>query len=322
MVVPINTSTRLRSPGEFVHRRSDNTLHWVLGGVPPPDLDDARAEESAGEARQRERLWYVACTRARDLLIVPQLPGAESNSWSRIMDLGQTRLPELDLNALPEPFVEAVALIRNEQTRKRFDAEAVKVAEASPPLTWRRPSDHDPDRAVVADGPVSDFNETAEVAIAPGAGRLRGIILHKLMEEFLTGELAENDHAVHERARLLLEQLSAVNPDAVASAPDSAEMASTALRTICAPEIAELRAVLVPELAVWSELEGEHVAGRADALAVEQDRVTVVLDWKSDVAPTAQDRAQHAAQLADYRDIVGAKRGAVVYMSTGEMAWL
>jgi ATP-dependent exoDNAse (exonuclease V) beta subunit len=319
VVIPINTATILRSAGQFVLRRSDNTLHWVLGGVPPPHLDQARAEENAGEARQRERLWYVACTRARDLLILPHLPGADSSSWSRLVDLGQARLPELDLTGLPQPVASAEVPVRNEQSSERFAAEAEKVAQASPPLAWRRPSGHDPDRAVLTAGPVSDFNDTAEVTLAPGAGRLRGIILHKLMEEFLTGELPEDDEATHARARLLTEQIGSISPDA----PDPSEMASTALRTIRAPEIAKLKPLLVPELAVWSEQEREHVAGRADAVALDQEgAISVVLDWKSDVAPTAQDRAQHAAQLTDYRNIVGASRGAVVYMSLGEIAWL
>ncbi len=318
VVIPINTGTRFRSPAEFVHRRSDDTLHWVLGGLAPPELDDARAEESAGEARQRERMWYVACTRARDILIVPHLPFADTQSWSRIMDLGQGRLPELDLSNLPETVPESVSPVRNAQSRDRFAEEAEKVAEASPPLKWRRPSDHDPDRAVVVEGPVSDFNETAEVAMPAGAGRLRGIFLHKLMEEFLTGELADEDTAVDERARVLLEQFDSADPNA----PDAAEMASTALRSLRTPEIAKLRPLLVPELSVWSELDGDLIAGRADAVAIENGSVSVVLDWKSDVRPTPEDRAQYAGQLTAYKEAVGARRGAVVYMTLGELVWL
>jgi ATP-dependent exoDNAse (exonuclease V) beta subunit len=321
VVIPINTATILRSVGQFVLRRSDNTLHWVLGGVPPPHLDQARAEENAGEARQRERLWYVACSRARDLLIIPHLPGADSSSWSRIVELGQARLSELELAGLPEPVADMEVPVRNEQSSERFVAEAEKVARASPAMTWRRPSDHDPDRALLTTGPVSDFNDTAEVTLAPGAGRMRGIILHKLMEEFLTGELLEDDEAVHARARLLTEHARSTNRQE-AETPDPSEMASTALRTIRASEIARLRPFLVPELSVWAEHEGECIAGRADALAIEENVVTMALDWKSDIAPTAQDRAQHAAQLSEYRDIVGAARAAVVYMSLGEIAWL
>ncbi len=69
VVIPINTATLLRGPGQFVHRQSDDTLHWILGELTPPHLADAQAEEAQSAARERERLWYVAVTRARDLLI-------------------------------------------------------------------------------------------------------------------------------------------------------------------------------------------------------------------------------------------------------------
>lgn len=322
VVIPINTSTRPRSPGEFVHRRSDNTLHWVLGDVPPPELDHARAEEHAGEARERERLWYVTCTRARDLLIVPSLPAAGNTSWSRVVDLGQAALPEIDLSGLQKAKPVASAPALNEQTLERFAAEAIKVQQASPPLDWQRPSDHDADRSVVAVGAINEFNDTAEVPIIIGAGRKRGLILHKLMEEFLTGELEVDPQSVLERTRDLLDQIVVSEDPSLGAAPDAAEMSATALRTIQLPDIAQLRPNLVPEFAVWSEEDGTYVAGRADALAVENDRVTTVLDWKSDVAPTSQDRAQHATQLSDYRKILNADRSAIIYMTTGEVCWI
>ena len=40
----------------------------MLGGIAAPDLAAARVQDSEEETRQRERIWYVACTRARDLL--------------------------------------------------------------------------------------------------------------------------------------------------------------------------------------------------------------------------------------------------------------
>jgi CRISPR-associated exonuclease Cas4 len=81
VVIPINSTTELYRGDQFVHRQSDNTLHWMLGGVAPPDLAAARAEESEEDADQRERIWYVACTRARDLLILPSIPQAAKDSW-------------------------------------------------------------------------------------------------------------------------------------------------------------------------------------------------------------------------------------------------
>ena len=42
--------------------------------------------------RERERLWYVACTRARELLVVPELAQAEQKSWARVVNLGHDAL--------------------------------------------------------------------------------------------------------------------------------------------------------------------------------------------------------------------------------------
>lgn len=321
VVIPINTATRFRSADEFVHRRSDDSLHWILGETAPPDLAAAREEENRNEARQRERLWYVACTRARDFLIVPCLTSADANSWCRIVDLGHDRLPELDLSFLSEARPVPAAEVVNKQTEARFAAETESVAAAAPLLVWRRPSDHDPDRAVVVEGAVDPISETAEVVIAAGAGRLRGILLHKLMEEFLNGELGEEDGEVTDRASVLLGRLVVGATDSGAL-PDPAELAATALRTLRLAEIAALRPRLLPELAVWSEHDGALLAGRADAAAYDGDTPDVVLDWKSDVAPSAQHRAQYRGQLQEYMTAIGASRGAVVYMSLGEVAWV
>ena len=321
VVIPINTATRFRRADEFVHRRSDDTLHWILGETAPPDLAVAREEENRSEARQRERLWYVACTRARDFLIVPCLPSADANSWCRIVNLGHDRLPELDLALVPKSTRIAATEVVNAQTSELFATEAEHVAAAAPPLAWQRPSDHDPDRALVADGDVDPANEMGEVVITAGAGRLRGILLHKLMEEFLTGELREDDREATERAGILLGQLTRRATE-LGKLPDPAELAATALRTLRLPEIAALRPRLLPELAVWSEHDGALIAGRADAAVYDGEAPDVVLDWKSDIAPSAQDRAQFRGQLQDYMTAIGAPRGAVVYMSLGEVAWV
>jgi hypothetical protein len=64
------------------------------------------------------------------------------------------------------------------------------------------------------------------------------------------------------------------------------------------------------------------MAGRADAVAVRGDERLAVLDWKSDVSPSRDDRSGHIAQLRDYVETIGVPKAAIVYMSLGEVVWV
>jgi ATP-dependent exoDNAse (exonuclease V) beta subunit len=322
VVIPINTSTGFRPPPKFIHRQSDNTLHWVIGGVAPPSLAEAREEEERSETLQRQRMGYVACTRARDLLVLPELPSASAQSWSRIVDLAHGSLPELDLSNLPVSTASSIATVVNDQTAEIFTAQAEKASAASPVIAWRRPSEHDPDRAVALEFTTTSIEGTFEFVQPPGAGRLRGILLHKLMEELLTGELAEDAVAVERRTTELLQQIVGIDPEGAESPPDPKEAAQTVLRTLHVPEIAALRPTLQAEITVWADMNGSFLAGRADAVSVVGGEVRAVLDWKGDVAPTVSERAGYRGQLGEYLAATGASRGAVVYMSLGEIEWV
>jgi CRISPR-associated exonuclease Cas4 len=319
-VIPINSTTELYRGDQFVHRQSDNTLHWMLGGVAPPDLAAARAEESEEDADQRERIWYVACTRARDLLILPSIPQAAKNSWFSSINLRQNEIPEIDLSAFPEPRARPAPSSKNEQSAGVFAAEQRRINENGMPIVWRRPSDHDPDRLGDPLEGVVIADTIAEHPDIVGAGMLRGIILHKLMEELLTGELMSTREAAAARADVLLSQL--VSGGDNGPRPEALEMADTALQTLALPEIALLRPYLVPELAIWAARETYLVAGRADALAIRENKIDVAIDWKSDVKPTPSIRAAYAGQLRDYLEATGAVRGALVFMSLGEVVWV
>lgn len=323
VVIPINTATLLRGHEQFVHRQSDDTLHWVLGELIPPHLADAQADEALSAARERERLWYVAVTRARDLLILPDLTGAGQRSWSRVVDLGMSRLPELEASALPRRLRTRRATTVNVQTREVFAAEAEAVEAAAPPIFWRRPSEHDADRVPAQEITQPDFGEDLLDASRPvGAGRVRGILLHKLLEELLTGELDHDVPSAELRATELAAQLMALNVDE-SEAPEPQECAATALRARTLPGIADLWPHLVPEVPVYAtDPDGTLLAGRADAIAFADGRSQVVLDWKSDLEPNAAERAGYLSQLADYLQTFGARRGALVYLTRGEVVWL
>ncbi|RUV81415.1 DNA helicase, partial [Mesorhizobium sp. M1A.F.Ca.IN.022.07.1.1] len=321
IVIPVNSTTELYRPDQFVHRQSDNTLHWMLGGVAPPELAAARAAESLEDANQRERIWYVACTRARDLLILPHIPQASKDSWFSSIDLRQLDIPELDLTSFARREMPASASLPNEQSSDIFVAEQRRVEESAPPLVWRRPSEHDADRlGDPLEGVVTSESHIEHFEVV-GAGARRGVILHKLMEELLTGELAGELGASVSRARELLNQLvTDVNDDG--PQPDPDEMGAAALRGLALPQIAELRPHLVPEMAIWGRDEVNLIAGRADALAIIEDRVDAAIDWKSDVNPAPAMREAHVQQLRDYLSATGAMRGAIVYLTSGEIAWI
>ena len=325
VVIPINAATMLRSRERFVHRVDDDTLHWVLGDVVPPELLVALRADDESLMRERERLWYVACTRARELLIVPELPPAEQNSWARVVDLAHRTLPELDVSRLAPTPPAVVADPPNAQTADVFAAEGAAIAAAALPLAWIRPSDHDPDRLPVTEVIAVEAGEAPEADASVGAGRVRGLLLHKLMEEVLTGELSENLAGFVTRARALPAEL-VLDPTDDAALPDPQEIAATAWRTLQLPEIAALRHRLIPEWPVYDLLAGglnpSALAGRIDAIAFAGDAAEVVVDWKSDIDPSEADMRLHAGQLEDYLRTTGAARGAVVYMTSGTVRWV
>jgi ATP-dependent exoDNAse (exonuclease V) beta subunit len=325
VVIPINTVTLLRSREPFVHRASDDTLHWVIGDVVPPDLRSALQSDGESLTRERERLWYVACTRAREVLIVPDLPQSSQTSWAKIVDLGHRDLPEVDLSRFDYAAPTPAADPPNLQTPDIFGAERAAVIESAVPLTWLRPSDHDADRVPSTETIVIDSADPPETELPVGAGRLRGLLLHKLMEEVLTGELREDLAALAQRARRLIDELSVDFSDG-AVLPDTGEIAETVCRTLRLPDIMTLRPRLIPELPIYAMLTNQTnptgLAGRVDAVAVEDGRASVVLDWKSDIAPAENDVRIHAEQLRTYLFATGAPRGAVVYMTLGTFHWV
>lgn len=318
VVIPINMGTRARPSERFVHRQSDNTLHWIIGGVCSFALRRAREEQAQRQALEHQRMWYVASTRARDLLVVPNLSSAKPGAWSKLLNLRFDLLEELQFNQLERREtvnLDAAALPQDADT---FERQAAIVQAASPSLRWVNPSAHDADRAeILAPALVAEPSGAFEYIEPIGAGRTRGLVLHKLMEEFLTGELSPQDD-VAARAERLLNELLAIDP-AAGPLPAPSELAATALQTYRLPYVQRLLPVLVPELSIWGAIEvGTLLAGRVDAIAIEGGKVLEVLDWKSD-RDTNLHNAAYVRQLQRYLQAASAPRGAIVYMTTGEI---
>ncbi len=328
IVIAINAVGPPRSRDPFVHRTQDDTLHWMIGDVAAPGLAEAVAAETASQARERARLWYVACTRAQDLLIVPNVEAASANAYSKAVNLNFARLPELNLDGLTGAPPDRPRDPPNIQDAATFAAEADRIAKASKPIAWLRPSEHDPDKLSSEERVAEDVYETGEVLERVEGGRLRGLLLHKLIEEMLGEGLPETQTALEARAHKLAARidLAEESETEAAGARDAAELTRTVLATVALPDVAALRPHLVPEFPLFTlvdTVEGHApVNGRADAVAVEDGRVTTVLDWKSDQAPTAAQRQGHVDQLQIYLAATGAPRGALVYMSLGFVRWI
>ncbi|MER9946225.1 UvrD-helicase domain-containing protein [Mesorhizobium sp. M0092] len=322
IVIPISTATNFRPPSQFVHQPGDNTLHWVVGGVAPASLDAARKEEERQHAFERQRMWYVVCTRARDLLIVPNLPTSRAASWYRAVRLDKLELPEVNFDGLPDRVVELRAAEANLQTAEKFAEQAEIVAASAPELRWRQPSLHEADRAP----PVVDLPPSSELTdpVPPpiGTGPLRGTLLHKLVEEVIAGELVVSLEALTARADDLLAQLRSQLPGSEIEFPDAMEAATSIRDTLAIEDVATVLPFLEAEVPVWNADGATLLAGRVDALIVREGRVLGVLDWKSDVKPSLEVRSNYVSQLNEYVSVTGAVAGAVVFMTSGELIWI
>ena len=333
IVVPVNTMTGIMPAENAVIDRDGDTFYCPVFGVKPAGYDEVRDAEKAELDRERVRLWYVAATRARELLVLPRLDAAPSKSaWISLLDLSLADLPALDVAHLPLEMGAAAAGEGNQQTRESFAAEAAAIAERHRRLTWLAPS-RDENNA----GPVLTL-EAVEVWAARDArqpddeterpsvqgGRERGLILHKLLEEVLTGETAQATAALTERAQTLIAALGRPTVEDSSQCLSPGELAACVTRTLALPEIATLRPALTPELPVYAAVLLDEVeqatAGIADAIALGPDGTPqVVIDWKSDVQPTPEAIDHYRAQVRAYLDMTGATRGLIVLVTSGEI---
>lgn len=156
---------------------------------------------------------------------------------------------------------------------------------------------------------------------------MRGTLLHKLIEEVLNNETADDVPALVARAEELLRQLAIAPSETAKDGIAPAELAETVFRTLNLPEIAELRPRLVPELAVLASRPSDDreiiVSGVADAVAYDAEgHIDTVIDWKSDVEVDAARLAAYRGQIASYREETGAKRALLVLMTPGKAIWM
>ena len=319
VVIPINLTTKQTDRTMAVLDEAGR-LHLPVFGRHAPGSAAAFAAEAQAADQERLRLWYVAATRARDLLLLPRHDSDLSDStFIRKVRLTLDAIPPFDINAfegMPHRYDEQP----NSQDRERFDTEAALIQSRTHRLRRVTPHLAEAGETIVTLLPADPDDASAEALPVRGS-QTRGRVLHKLMEEVLTGEVPSTQSALEARALVLRDQLSAL-PGFTGF--DADEAATCVLRTLALPAVAALMPGLVPEVTVGSSHLGAQdetvTLGVADALVFDPEGgVAAVLDWKSDVAPTPATVARYQGQVGAYLGATGCSRGLIVFMTSGKI---
>jgi ATP-dependent helicase/nuclease subunit A len=273
------------------------------GGCQPPDWDAlVKREEKKGWAESR-RLLYVACTRARDLLVVPRPPvDADVGAfWKDLVD----RLPataDADVRV-----VDAETVPRPEVPGRGRDLWALSGAEGGDAVAARWEAERKDLVTRAAERPFTPVSATrlaARTAPPPAAaaagagGRDFGSLVHRLLE-WVPLEDAEPGRA--DRVRAMAEALApsfALDREAASRAADQVD------RALGLPVVDRARRAtrVWRELSLWFP-DGAHLVEGIVDLVFEEDGQLVVVDYKSDAITEDQALAQaahHAPQLQLY----------------------
>ncbi|SIO57588.1 exodeoxyribonuclease-5 [Bradyrhizobium erythrophlei] len=325
VVIPVNMTGAPRVETGLMHDRQAGVFSAPVLGIEPAGYAKLKSMNELESARERVRLWYVAATRARDLLVFPrhssQLP---DRSWAQLVDFKVASMLALEPASLGPAADTPTDSGKNTQTAEAFADQASKIAEAYKRIVWLRPSRHELDEPEYEQIQISADPKQLEIMDPAGVlgSATRGTILHKLIEEVLTGETPDTVAELDRRAVELLSQLGLEPSADPGSGISPAELALTVSRTLRLPEIAALRTGLAPELPIF----GRHpdsarealVSGVVDAASLDgSGKVEVVVDWKSDVAFSDAVRQSYLPQLRAYRTYAGASRSLLVAVTPG-----
>jgi exodeoxyribonuclease-5 len=316
VVIPINMTGAPKSESGLMHDRRSGEFSIPVLDIEPAGYAAIKSWNEIELARERVRLWYVAAARARDLLVLPRhFAKVSDKSWAKIVDLGLTTLSAINPADLGAEMFPPISSTENTQTDALFTDEAKKIADTAITIRWHRPSLHEADAPPSEPLPVFSEPESAETdaaALEVTGSATRGTILHKLMEEVLTGETQDSILDLERRATELLTQLGREASSDPKFGISPTELASTIDQTLNLPEVVALRPRLIPEQTVFGH-EGTVtaetlVSGIADAIGCnENGKIEIVVDWKSDVEVNSTKYAAYKAQLGAYREQTDAK---------------
>ncbi len=299
VVALYDTADDLRTDVDLVAQWAEGTIAvGFRAGCQPPGWDVLSAREKVRAGAEARRLLYVACTRARDLLVIPsppkdarvgafwkdliaQLP-ARSDADVRVVDAGDP--PAVEREERGGELRELSEAGGGDAAGAHWDARRAELLEAAGHRPFVPTS---VTRAALRQAP-------AAVAIAAATGgRDFGSLVHRILEWV---PLAEP-----ERVRGMAEALA---PSFGLDAASAARAATAAERALALPVMQRARAAarVWRELPLWFPEGAELLEGVID-LVFEEDGALVLVDYKTDGIAAEQALAQaahHAPQLQLY----------------------
>jgi exodeoxyribonuclease-5 len=321
VVIPVNTGTKVINGVDAVVDAS-GILHLAVFGQHGPGAAAALVAEQAEIERERHRLWYVVATRARDLLLLPRFScGVPAGSWMQAFPLGLEDLPPIDVATLGESSLFRTEDVANGQDRARFETEAALIAARTDRIVRVTPhlAEAGEENPISPSTLPRDADGENVQQPLPRGSLARGRVLHKLLEEVLAGETMEDAEALRDRAIILVGELKGT-PGAAEF--DAVEAARSVLRGLRSPNIQTVRDRLIPEYWVARCIMADEIEqatmGVADAILRDPSgRISLVVDWKSDVNPENTTIEQYRSQVGAYLQATGAKKGIIVFLTNG-----
>lgn len=321
----INTMTELMRSRPLVVDVSSRQISMPFFGHLPHGYRDLKQISDMETHNERVRLLYVATTRARDLLIVPVHSKRTDRQWATVTNLKLDDVEPLDLAGYSNTMRVPRDITVNDQDAETFAKQAAQIFSAKKPIINQTPSRHEShitsfrislDDLIDAE-PVADPSEFVQ-----GSAE-RGVVMHKLMEEILTGELKENEKDVERRANELIEQISSSKEIDIKDM-NSEIIAREIMQTLALPQISSIRPRLVPEIATYSSTDHRNAEavtfGVIDAVELGEDNsIKTIVDWKSDRNPSSEIIQMYREQINKYMEMNSASRGMIVFMGSGKV---
>lgn len=334
VVLPINTMTSFLRPPPLIKNSAAGTMSMPFFDMKPSDYALAVAHNDMENRMERFRLWYVAMTRAQNLLILPRIENLETRgeAWAQLLDIDTDTVPKIDISHIvPADWNKEKAGI-NLEDKATFDWNTERLNEAqNSTIDFVTPSKHEGTMALTSRLSIDELMD-AVPDLDPYAGirgsKERGVILHKLMEEVLTGETSDSQSDLNARASELIEQIVARELRELEDLSPY-ELARCVTSTLNIPVVRELRPRLIPELGTSSRklIDGRTkimygIMDAAEVLPPSTDGnayVASVIDWKSDINPSKKAISDYIDQVRKYLDAKGIGRGLIVFMTTGRV---